>query len=262
MSTFAAPLPRHIRTGWALTGIIGAAVLWQILAVLSANPSSLPTLTSVVSELATLLTGDTLRTHIATTLWRVLSGFLIGSILGLLLGSLIGAFAPMRRILNPYMNFLRSIAPIAWIVPATIWLGAGEQSIRFVVIYAAVFPVAINTISGMASLAPDRIRMGRMFGLSPAGILWKIRIPNAIPFAATGARLALGLAFMATVGAEMIIGSSGLGYLIYDARVYFDTPLMFAGILLLGIVGYLGDLTFSLARNRVLARYYAGRADT
>ncbi|PWD49921.1 hypothetical protein C8046_03715 [Serinibacter arcticus] len=261
MSAVAPPLSGSARARWALVGIAGTAVLWQVGALLTANQATLPTLTSVLAEIGALSTDPALRTHVLTTLGRVLAGFLVGSVLGLVTGSLIGAFSWVRRILNPYLNFLRAIAPIAWIVPATIWLGVGESSIQFVVIYAAVFPVAINTISGMASLAPDRARMGRVFGLSPAGIFWQIRIPNAVPFALTGARLGLGLAFMATIGAEMIIGQSGLGYLIYDARVFFDTPLMFAGILLLGVVGYLGDLGFAVVRTRVFSRYYAGRTD-
>ena len=254
-------LRRPTGAPWPVVGVLGAAVLWQVAAVLTANPSTLPTLSSVLGAFVGLVQDPQLRVHVAGTLGRVAVGFSSGVLVGLVLGSLVGAIGPVRRVLNPYLNFLRAVAPIAWIVPATIWLGVGDGSIVFVVVYAAIWPVAVNTIAGMASVAPDRVRMGRMFGLSPFGVLWRIRIPNAVPVALTGIRLSLGLSFMAAVGAEMIIGRDGLGYLVYDARTYFDTPLMFAGILLLGGVGYLGDLLFAAARGKVFARFYAGRSD-
>jgi len=261
MSALAVPLRRPARVPWPVLGVVGAGVLWQVAAVLTDNQATLPTLSSVLGELVALVQDPELRDHVSSTLGRVAVGFGSGALLGLVLGSLIGAVGPVRRVLNPYLNFLRAVAPIAWIVPATIWLGVGDGSILFVVVYAAIWPVAVNTIAGMASVAPDRVRMGRMFGLSPFGVLWRIRVPNAVPVALTGTRLSLGLSFMAAVGAEMIIGRDGLGYLVYDARSYFDTPLMFAGILLLGGVGYLGDLLFASARGKVFARFYAGRSD-
>lgn len=242
-------------------GILLAAVAWQFAALSLGNSMVLPTLTSVISAVASLALESGMRNHLFETLWRVVAGFGVGSVAGLLLGAGIGSFSIARRVLNPYLNFLRSISPIAWIVPATIWLGIGEPPILFVVIYATVFPVAINTISGIASVHPDKIRMSRTFGMGPFGVFRSVLIPSAVPYTLVGARLALGLAFMAVVGAEMIIGRSGLGFLIFDARTTFSTDVMFAGILVLGVVGYLGDLLFVTLRRTVFGRYYSGSSD-
>ncbi|WP_170228459.1 ABC transporter permease [Nesterenkonia populi] len=234
---------------------------WQITALSIDNSMVLPAFSSVVVAVTSMAVESGMREHLFDTLWRVVVGFGAGSGAGLLVGAAIGSFGLARRILNPYLNFLRSVSPIAWIVPATIWLGIGEPPIQFVVIYATVFPVAINTISGIASVHNDKIRMARTFGMSSLGIFRSVLIPSAVPYTLVGARLALGLAFMAVVGAEMIIGRSGLGFLIFDARTTFSTDLMFACILILGVIGYLGDLLFVMLRKTIFGRYYAGSAD-
>lgn len=242
-------------------GIILAAGIWQLIALAIGNPLVLPTFGAAGAQLLGLFIDPVMQGHLGETLFRVLIGFGIGSLIGLVLGASIGSFQFARQIINPYLNFLRAIAPIAWVVPATIWLGIGDPPILFVVIYAATFPVAINTISGISSVHPDQPRMARTFGLSPFGVFQRILVPSTIPYVLVGARVSLGFAFMAVIGAEMIIGRSGLGYIIYDARTTFDTDLMFGGILALGIVGYLGDLLFVALRRRVFSRYYAGRVD-
>jgi NitT/TauT family transport system permease protein len=250
---------RGARLGLGLAGILVVGAAWQGVAAATGNPLVLPAPTGVVTALAQLLTDPQTRTDLLDTVRRVVAGFVAGSLGGLLVGAGIGSFRVVRELLNPYLNFLRTVAPIAWIVPATIWLGVGEPSILFVVVYAAVFPVAINTISGIAAADADKLRMARAVGLSPLGTFARILVPSAVPFVMVGARLGLGLSFMAVVGAEMIIGQSGLGYVIYDARTFSNTALMFAGILVLGLVGYLFDLMFVGLRRSLFRKYYAGR---
>ena len=242
-------------------GIILGAVVWQIVAVAIDNSLVLPTFLAAASQLVALVVEAEMRMHLFETLVRVLTGFGLGSLIGVLLGAAIGASAIGRTIFNPYLNFLRAIAPIAWIVPATIWLGIGNPPIIFVVVYSAVFPVALNTISGIAAVHHDKIRMARSFGLGVFGVFRLILVPSAVPYVLVGMRLALGLAFMGVIGAEMIIGRSGLGFIIYDARTTFDTDVMFAGILALGIIGYLGDLVFVALRRKLFSRYYEGKSD-
>lgn len=256
-----APLdPRLQSTLLGAAGVVIAAVMWQATALSVNNAFVLPRLDSVMAQMWSLAADGEQRYHFADTIWRVGVGFTAGSLLGLVIGGLVGAFEPIRRAVNPYLNFLRSVAPIAWLVPATIWFGVGDPSIVFVVVYAAVFPVAINTVSGMAAVPRNKIRMAKMFGLGPLGVFTKILIPNAVPYVLTGCRLGLGLAFMAVVGTEMVIGQSGLGYLVFEARIFFETEVMFAGIIVLGIVGLMGDLMFVAAKNKIFARFYAGKA--
>jgi NitT/TauT family transport system permease protein len=242
-----------------MAGVTLAIFTWQIAAVTVNNSFVLPRFDGVAVDMWQLVADPTQRLHFSDTLGRVAVGFSIGSLIGLVLGGLIGAFRVIREVVNPYLNFLRSVAPIAWLVPATIWFGVGDPSILFVVIYAAAFPVAINAISGMAAVPPNKIRMARMFGLSRLGVFVKILVPNAVPFVLTGCRLGLGLSFMAVVGTEMVIGQTGLGYLVYEARVFYETEIMFAGIIVLGLVGLVGDLVFVAGKNKVFARYYTGK---
>lgn len=244
-----------------IVGVITGGVVWQFAALSIDNSLVLPTFVDTATQLFSLGVEADMRGHLIDTLTRVLGGFILGSLLGLLVGASIGASRIGRTIFNPYLNFLRAIAPIAWIVPATIWLGIGEPPIIFVIVYSAVFPVALNTISGIAAVHGDKVRMARAFGLGRVGVFRQILVPSAIPYVLVGARLGLGLSFMAVIGAEMIIGRSGLGYIIYDARTTFNTDVMFAGILALGIIGYLGDLAFVALRRRIFSRYYEGNAD-
>ena len=242
-----------------MAGVALAVVLWAIGATITANPALLPAPAGVLRAFGELVLEPATRTDVIDTLRRAGLGFLLGAAGGLIVGAAIGAFRPVRMLLNPYLNFLRMVAPIAWLVPATIWLGVGEPGILFVVVYAAAFPVAINTISGIAAVEPDKLRMARAVGSAPGGTFFRILIPASVPYVMAGARLALGLAFMAVVGAEMVIGQSGLGHVIYRARTFSDTSTMFAGIVLLGLVGYAADAAFVSLRRTLLGRYDAGR---
>ncbi len=96
------------------------------------------------------------------------------------------------------------MTPVAWIVPATIWLGVGEGSLRFIVVYATVFPVIINTLAGLSQVPVDKVRMARTFGASRLRIHRSIIVPCAVPYIVTGMRLALGYSFMSVVAAEMV----------------------------------------------------------
>lgn len=240
-------------------GLLIALIAWQIAAIALDSELLLPSLPAVFGQLVGLVADPALSVNLMDTLYRIVFGFVVGSAIGLVLGATIGSFAIVRQFVNPYLNFLRAITPAAWIVPATIWLGIGTPAILFVVVYSAAFPVAINTISGMAAVPRNKVRMARMFGLGPLGIFLKILIPNAVPYVIVGARLSLGFSFMAVVGSEMLVGQTGLGFIIYNARIFFDTAIMYPGIVILGILGFLGDRLFVLLQKTVFGRYYAGR---
>lgn len=251
--------PRATAVVLGLSGVVLVLAVWQVVAVSLDSALLLPRLQDVLAQLGALVTDPAQRVNLTDTLYRVFVGFLGGSVAGLVLGAAIGSVRVVRELLNPYLNFLRAVTPVAWIVPATIWLGIGTPGILFVVVYAAAFPVAINTISGMAAVPRDKVRMARMFGMNPLGVFARILVPNAVPYIIIGARLSLGFSFMAAVGCEMLIGQTGLGYVIYDARVFYDTAVMYAAILVLGVLGYLGDRVFLALRTIAFSRYYAGR---
>lgn len=254
-----APLDPRRRLALNAVAVAGALVLWYLAAVWRDNLLIFPTPLQAGQALIELLLDGTERGELLTTLRRVVVGFALGCTLGVVVGSLVGSVRVVATALEPVIHFLRSVTPVAWIVPATIWFGVGEASLRFIVVYATVFPVALNTLAGMAAVPRNKVRMARTFGASRMRVYHSIVLPNAVPYVVTGMRLSLGYSFMSVVAAEMVAGSDGIGFLIYRARIFFDTPTMFAGIVLLGIAGLVFDRIFSVVTDRTLRRFYPGQ---
>lgn len=252
---------RWQRPALNVLAVLMAVLAWHGAALWKDNLLVFPTPLTALSALGDVLTDPEQRTELVITLRRVIIGFAMGSVLGVAVGSLIGGVRSIAMTLEPIVHFLRSVTPVAWIVPATIWLGVGEGSLRFIVVYATVFPVIINTLAGLSEVPVNKVRMARTFGASRLRIYRTITVPSAVPYIVTGMRLSLGYSFMSVVAAEMVAGRDGIGFLIYDSRIFFDTPTMFAGILLLGAAGLLCDKVFSVAAHRGLARFYAGQVN-
>ncbi|WP_171063958.1 ABC transporter permease [Actinomadura soli] len=253
---------RWQRLALNVLAILLAVLAWHGAALWKDNLLIFPTPLTCLSALGDVLSDPERRDQLLITLRRVVVGFALGSALGVAVGGLIGSVRSVALTLEPVVHFLRSVTPVAWIVPATIWLGVGEGSLRFIVVYATVFPVAINTLTGLTQVPVNKVRMARTFGASRLRIHASIVLPSAVPYIVTGMRLSLGYAFMSVVAAEMVAGRDGIGFLIYDSRIFFDTATMFAGILLLGAAGLLADRVFSVVTHRGLARFYAGQVNT
>lgn len=244
----------HVRVLNVLGVVLGFAT-WEIAALSVNSTLVLPTPVQAADAFVTLFSDPDQLHHVASTMTRVVLGFLMGSAVGIVVGSLIGASRLGKQVLEPFLHFFRSVSPIAWLVPAAIWFGIGSSSMMFVIIYATSFPVIINTMTGMARVPDNKLRMCQMFGYGRLIEFARIRLPSSVPFILVGMRLALGYAFMSAIGVEMIVGTSGLGFLMYDARILFNTPLMFAGIIAIGVFGYLSDMIFQIARDGLFRRY-------
>lgn len=246
------------RLGLNVLSIVVVIAVWHLAATVQ-NNLMFPTPAATVESLVGLFTEVEGRQQLLATFGRVFFGFTAGCLGGILIGSFLGGIQVVAVALEPVVHFLRSVTPIAWIVPATIWLGLGEGPLLFIVVYATVFPVILNTLAGMAGTHPNKIRMAKMFGAGKLRIYRSIILPSAIPHITTGMRLALGYSFMSVVAAEMVAGNSGIGFLIFRARVFFDTPTMFAGIVVLGISGILFDRLFVVISATILRRFYNGQ---
>lgn len=200
------------------------------------------------------LSGD-LFLHIWASLLRVLTGFLIGSLIAIPIGLLMGQVEFIRRILEPYVNFFRSIPPIAFISLAIIWFGIGEASKVFLIVYTTLFAVIINTYFGVTRIPKNRQRAALSMGASKLQSFLYVTVPSSVPYILTGMRIAMGTSFMTIVAAEMLASDEGLGYLISNARLFMQTEKIFLGILLLGILGILIDFVFQLAIRKYAARF-------
>lgn len=193
--------------------------------------------------------------HIQISLFRILTGWAIGSGLGIPLGLLMGDIRFIRTMLNPYVQFFRFIPPISFVTLSLIWFGMGETSKVALIIYTTIFIVTINTIAGVMSVNSIHVQGALSLGANRLNIFTRVILPSTIPFLLTGMRLAMGNSFMTIVSAEMIAADKGLGFLIFTSRLFMQTERIFVGIIALGILGFIVDAVFRFAINRCAKQY-------
>ncbi len=264
--------PLKPRAGWWHSLIVPllALALWQASAALGwVNPQVLPSPVSVFgkwlaywqpqeafdpaqqSYLAWLLSGELIH-DVAASLWRVALGFGLGGGLGLLLGLFMGVNDGLYRALNPLIQFLRPIPPIAWTPLSILWFGLGNPPAVFLITIGAFFPVLMNTISGVRHVDGIYLRAARNLGAGKTTLFTRVILPAATPFIFTGARVGMGTAFIVVIVAEMIAVNSGVGYRIMEAREYFWTDKVIAGMVTIGLLGLLIDVLMQSLNQRLL----------
>jgi NitT/TauT family transport system permease protein len=195
--------------------------------------------------MAELLSKGLLWSYIGDSLRRVGIGFSIATILAIPLGLTLGWYPVAAQVVNPAIQMLRPISPIAWIPLAIVWFGIGDAAAGYLIFLAAFFPIVVTSMNGVRNVPSMFRRAGRNFGLTPPQLLAKVVFPAALPQIIMGLRIALGIAWVVVVAAEMIAVDSGLGYLVIDARnsgKRYD--LVVAAMLMIGGIGLTLDLGF------------------
>jgi NitT/TauT family transport system permease protein len=181
--------------------------------------------------------------YVVASLFRVTWGFGLAVAIGVPLGLVMGWYARVYFALNPIIQVLRPISPIAWIPVAILWFGITDEAPVFLIFLASVFPIAVASTAAVHNMQPVYVRAARNFGLGQFQLFRQVIFPACLPQILTGIRIALGIAWLVVVAAEMIAVNSGLGYLIIDARnagKRYD--LVVAGMLLIGLIGLGLDL--------------------
>jgi NitT/TauT family transport system permease protein len=204
-----------------------------------------PSPLEVEKGLAELLRHHVLWKDIVDSLRRVAIGFGLAVVIGIPLGLTLGWYPAANRVVNPVMQILRPISPIAWIPVAIIFFGVGDHAAAFLIFLGAFFPIVVACVNGVANVPAVYRRAGRNFGLTPPQLLARVLFPAALPQILVGLRIALGIAWLVVVAAEMIAVDSGLGYLVIDSRnsgKRYD--LVVAAILLIGVIGLVLDVGF------------------
>ena len=186
---------------------------------------------------------------------RILLGFFIGSLIATPLGLVMGSNRVVRTLFDPYINFFRFVPAIAWLTPVVIWFGIGETSKVIIIIYTTVFIVLVNTIVGVSNIPANKLRAAASLGANAHQIFLHVTLPATLPFILTGMRLAMGNSFMTVVSAEMLAANSGLGYLIFNSRLWMATDRIFIGIVSLGALGMLSDWIFRWLIQRYASHY-------
>lgn len=238
-------------------GILTWVLLFSIwgIASLAYTVDFLPSPLETILGAKEIILDGTLINFILISSQRVLSGWGLGILFAIPAGLLIGRIELLRRIFEPFIDFLRFIPAIGFLTLFLMWFGAGEKSKIVLIFYATVFVILINTIVGVLSIDKNRLQAARSLGASEVQIIYSVLIPSALPHIFTGVRLGLGGAFTSIVAAEMLAAKEGIGFLIYTSRLYFRTDWIFVGLLTLGLMGYISDRLIRLLGKSVLGRY-------
>jgi NitT/TauT family transport system permease protein len=208
------------------------------------------------SWLAWIVSGELPHDALAS-LSRVAGGFAIGAGLALPLGLLMGARPRVYELMNPLVQVVRPIPPIAFIPLAILWFGLGNPPAFFLISLGAFFPVLMNTIAGVRNVDAIYLRAAQNLGAGEWTLFWRIIVPAAMPYILAGVRIGIGVAFIVVIVAEMIAVNSGLGYRILEAREYFWSDKVIAGMISIGLAGLGIDLLMDRL-NRWLLRWHRG----
>jgi NitT/TauT family transport system permease protein len=225
-------------------------------------PALLPTLPAVGGALTTAIADGTMVGHAAATLYRVLLGLALAIGVGLPLGILMARFSMIEGFFLPLASALMPIPSLAWVPVFILWFGLGDTVSILIVFYAAMFPMLLNTWSGVRAVSPLWLRAAQAMGADERALFWKVIIPGASPFIITGLRQALLRAWIAVIGAEMIAASDwGLGWVIFDAKEFLNADTMLAALAVIGCIGFLFErVAFGALERATVLRWGMMRA--
>jgi NitT/TauT family transport system permease protein len=233
--------------------------IWWIV-VVQTESVIFPTPLQVVNGTLELAADGTLWDDIGASLFRVATGFGLAALVAIPMGLWMGRVDAAYTTLNPVFQILRPISPIAWIPLAILWFGVGDLSPIFLIFIAAVFPMIVQTAAGVHTIERRYLRAAENFGVSRATLFRRVIIPAVLPEIIVGMRIALGVAWLVVVAAEMIALRSGLGYLIMDSRNAGNRyDLVIAGMVIIGIIGLVLDSGMCKLEGLKSVRWRYGR---
>lgn len=189
--------------------------------------------------------------QLAYSLYRVLTGYLAAALVAIPLGFVIGMSPLMYRALNPFIQVLRPISPLAWMPLALFIIKDSERSAIFVIFICSIWPMLINTAFGVANVRGDWIKVARTHELSQLKTAFLVILPAAAPTILTGMRISIGIAWLVIVAAEMLVGGTGIGYYVWNEWNNLDLNSVIFSILMIGIVGMLLDMALAAVAKLV-----------
>lgn len=227
-------------------------ILWELLAVSGLFPESLfPSPVRTAEALGRRISSGALLLDIGASMYRFFIGYITSVIAAVILGLLLGWFAKAWRYVDPVVQFLRPISPVAWLPFIVLWVGIGDVPAIVIIFIAAFFPVLLTTVTAVGNIDPVYLKISDNFGLGRAQTLLGIVFPAVFPQIANALHIAVGTAWIFLVVGEMAGSQSGLGYLITDARNNLQTDTLMAAIIVIGIIGIVLDLLIRHAQEHV-----------
>ena len=251
------PAPRF----WRLT-VSGAAsffALWTVVALAGITSREfLPTPWDVVLRFGQLLVqpfaGYVLHEHLLSSLQRFAMGFGLAVLIGIPLGLLMAWFRWIDRFVTPAFEAVRFVAPIAWVPFAALWFGTGIGGPVLIIFMGAFPPVLINTYRGAKQVDRKYIEAAQMLGASSYRAMTEVLLPAAVPSIVAGLRISAGLGWQSLVGAELIVASSGVGYLMVKGQAAVSTATVMCGMAAIGMVGILIDVALRRVQSTIERR--------
>jgi taurine transport system permease protein len=254
-----APRRRRLDTTLMISGltILALILLWASASSLKlVSPVFLPSPLTVLQSLGTVATigfvDSTLAQHTLASLGRIFGALAAAIVIGVPAGVAIASSRVGKGILDPIVEFLRPLPPLAYLPLVIIWLGIGEASKITVIALAMLPPVIISTAAGVRSASKDHVNAARSFGATRWQVLWHVILPGAVPSILTGTRIALGAGWSTLVAAELIAASRGLGFMIQSAAQFLVTDIVIAGIFVIAIIAFLFELIARLAERMLV----------
>jgi NitT/TauT family transport system permease protein len=227
---------------------IGLAV-WSLLSVIDIK--GLPGPLGVASRAGELIADGTLAEDVLASLRRVMVGFALGTALAVPVGFLMGWYTVARGLLEPYVQFFRTIPPLAIIPLAIVLMGIGEVPKIFVIFLAAFLSSVVAAYQGVVNVDRTLINAARVLGASDRTIFVKVVVPASTPFILVGMRIGLGSAWGTLVAAELIAAQEGLGFRMQQAQLYYDLDTIFVGLIAIGVLGLVMDRLLLFADRRL-----------
>ncbi|GHH71913.1 ABC transporter permease [Kitasatospora indigofera] len=247
----ARPAARRLARTLALNLAAVAAGLagWALLA--GTGLQGLPGPAEVAGRAGELLADGTLLDDTLASLRRVLTGFALGTLTAVPVGFLMGWYPTARALLEPYVQFFRTIPPLALIPLAIVLMGIGEVPKVFVIFLAAFLSSVVAAFQGVVDVDVTLVDAARVLGAGDRAIFLRVVIPAAAPFILVGMRIGLGSAWGTLVAAELIAAQEGLGFRMQQAQLYYDLPTIFVGLITIGVLGLAMDRLLQLAERRL-----------
>ena len=227
-----------------LTGLLILLALWQIGSLILAHSMPLANMlapAAALGSLKTLLLDGNLWVHIGASLQRVGVGLLAALVIGVPIGFALGLSRKVEQAASPSFQFLRMISPLSWMPVVVMLFGIGDAPIYFLLAFAAVWSIILNTASGVKNINPQWLELGRSLSVTKSEMLFKIMLPAVVGDILNGLRLAIGIVWVVLVPCEMLGVNEGLGYFILDTRDRLAYSELMAAIVLIGVIGWTLD---------------------
>ncbi|MBU7575549.1 MAG: ABC transporter permease [Hydrogenophaga sp.] len=255
--TVRAPIAR--RTYWvlALIGLFTPLVLWAVLAAFGGlDPVFLPAPLQVLTKTWTWLTETGLLDDMGISIYRVVTGFLLSAVIALPLGLFIGSYRAVQALLEPLTDFIRYMPAVAFIPLVMLWVGIGEGSKIAIIFIGTFFQMVLMVAEDVRRVPAAQVEAAQTMGANRSELIEKVIFPSAKPALLDTLRITMGWAWTYLVVAELVAANSGLGYAILRAQRFLQTDTIFAGIIVIGLIGLVTDQLFRLAHRRAFPWLY------